>query len=381
MVKKYTDWLVRGLIIVGLLYVGKPVLMPLVLAVFIWYLISILTDVIAKPRKWNPVRVPRPIAFTFALLVIFGAMALASWIIMTNITHVAAVIPAYQYNLEQMSRRVLSMVPFTEPLTFKKLLADVDFSSMTRGAVREVTSAFGKGAYVIIYLIFLFMEQRSFDKKFKKLLPKSGGDEVNAIIARINSDIRTYIGIKTLASFVTAAAGYIVFASVGLNFASFWTFLLFVLNYIPILGSIVATALPAVFALMQYESLAPFFVVLFGIVIIQQAVGSIIEPRFMGDKLNLSPLVILLSLATWNLIWGIPGMLMCVPLTAIVVIIFTYFPQTRPIAVALSRNGDIRGVGAMRDGPAQEEQEGQEDQDQSRNPLKPDTNEMTKSQG
>ncbi len=375
MVKRYTDWLVRGLIIVGLLYVGKPVLMPLVLAVFIWYLISILTDVIAKPRKWNPIKVPRPIAFTLALLIIFGAMALASWIIMTNITHVAAVVPAYQYNLEQMSRRVLSMIPFTEPLTIKKLLADVDFSSMTRGVVREVTNAFGKGAYVIIYLIFLFMEQRSFDNKFKKLIPMSGdGHDVNAIIARINSDIRTYIGIKTLASLVTAAAGYAVFASVGLNFASFWTFLLFILNYIPILGSIVATALPALFALMQYESLGPFFVVLIGVIIIQQAVGSFIEPRFMGDKLNLSPLVILLSLATWNLIWGIPGMLMCVPLTAVVVIIFTYFPQTRPIAVALSRNGDIRGVGAMRESPEQDEQ------GQDRDRLKPDTDEMTKSQ-
>lgn len=347
MVKKYTEWLVRCLIIVGLLYIGKPVLMPLVLAVFIWYLINILTDVIVKPRKWNPIKMPRPIAFTVALCIIFGAMVLASWIIMTNVTHVAAAVPAYQYNLEQMSRRVFSMIPLVEPISVKKLLADVDFGAMTRAAVREVTNAFGKGAFVIIYLIFLFMEQQSFGKKFLALTPKTGNrEEVMAVIARINSDIRTYIGIKTLASFVTAAAGYAVFASVGLNFASFWTFLLFVLNYIPIIGSIVATVLPALFALMQYESLGPFFVVLIGIVIIQQTVGSIIEPRFMGDKLNLSPLVILLSLATWNLIWGIPGMLMCVPLTAVVVIIFSYFPQTRPIALALSRNGSIRGIRA-----------------------------------
>ncbi|MDR2693751.1 MAG: AI-2E family transporter [Chitinispirillales bacterium] len=355
MVKKYTDWLVRSLIIVGLLYVGKPVLMPLVLAVFIWYLINILTDVIVKPRKWNPIKMPRPLAFTVALCIIFGAMTLATWIIMTNITHVAAVVPAYQYNLEQMSRRVLSMIPWAEPLTIKKLLVDVDFSSMARVAVRQVTDAFGKGAFVIIYLIFLFMEQQSFGKKFLALTPKSDNrEEVMAIIARINSDIRAYIGIKTLASLVTAAAGYVVFASVGLNFASFWTFLLFVFNYVPIIGSIVATALPALFALMQYESLGPFFVVLIGIIIIQQTVGSIIEPRFLGDKLNLSPLVILLSLATWNLIWGIPGMLMCVPLTAIVVIIFSYFPQTRPIAVVLSRNGNIIGVRAME--KAQKEQ-------------------------
>jgi predicted PurR-regulated permease PerM len=319
--------------------------MPLVLSVFIWYLINILTDAIVKPRKWNPIRMPRPIAFIFALLIIFGALATAVWVIMTNVNHVAAVVPAYQYNLEQMSRRVLSMIPWSEPLTIKKLLADVDLSSMTRVAVRQLTSASGNIAFVIIYIIFLFMEQSSFGRKFEELTPHSRNrEEIRAIIARIDSDIRTYIGIKTLASLATATLGYVVFASVGLNFASFWTFLLFVLNYIPTFGSIVATALPAIFALMQYESLAPFFVVLIGIVIIQQAIGSIIEPRFMGDRLNLSPLVILLSLATWNLIWGIPGMLMCVPLTAIVVIILSYIPQTRIIAIALSRNGKIRGA-------------------------------------
>jgi AI-2 transport protein TqsA len=344
MLKKYTGWLLNCLLVIGLLYIGKPVLMPLVLAVFIWYLINILTDVIVKPRKWNPIRMPRPIAFTLALLTIFGALVLASWIIMTNITHVAAVVPAYQYNLEQMSRRVLSMIPWSEPLTIKKLLADVDFSSMTRVAVSKITSASGNVAFVVIYIIFFFMEQRNLGKKFEALTPHNRKrEEIRAIIARIDTDIRTYIGIKTLASLATAAAGYLVFMSVGLNFASFWTFLLFILNYIPTFGSIVATALPAIFALMQYESLGPFFVVLIGIIIIQQVIGSIIEPRFMGDRLNLSPLVIVLSLALWNLIWGIPGMLMCVPLTAIIVIIFSYFPQTRPIAVALSRNGKISG--------------------------------------
>jgi predicted PurR-regulated permease PerM len=343
MLKKYTDLLVPFLIIIGILYVGKPVLMPLVLAVFIWYLINILTDAIAKPRKWSPIKMPRPIAFTAALVIIVCALFLASWIIMSNINHVAAVIPAYQYNLEQMSRRLLSMVPLSEPLTVGKLISGIDFSSIAHVAVREVTNVFGKGAFVCVYILFLFLEQRSFGRKFLELTPQSRNrEEVRSIIARIDSDVRTYIGVKTLASIATAAGSYIVFASVGLNFASFWTFLIFVLNYIPFVGPIVATVLPAPFALMRYESLAPFFIILIGVTIVQQSISSFFEPRFMGDKLNMSPLVILLSLALWNLIWGIPGMLMCVPLTAIAMIIFSYFPQTRPIAVALSRNGKIR---------------------------------------
>ncbi|MDR0331216.1 MAG: AI-2E family transporter, partial [Chitinispirillales bacterium] len=210
-------------------------------------------------------------------------------------------------------------------------------------AAREVTNIIGKGAFVFVYILFLFLEQRGFSNKFLALTPKSRNrEEIRAIIARIDSDVRTYIGVKTLASIATAAGSYIVFASVGLNFASFWTFLIFTLNYIPFVGSIVATVLPALFALMQYESLAPFCIILIGVTAVQQSISSFFEPRFMGDKLNMSPLVILLSLAMWNLIWGIPGMLMCVPLTAIAMIIFSYFPQTRPIAVALSRTGKIQ---------------------------------------
>jgi predicted PurR-regulated permease PerM len=172
----------------------------------------------------------------------------------------------------------------------------------------------------------------------------SGSEEaknINAILKRINRDIRTYIGIKTAASLITAVLCYIIFKSVGLNFASFWAFLIFLFNYIPTIGSIAATALPSFFAFMQYESLGPFLVVLIGVTTLQMLIGNIIEPRFQGDRLNMSPLVILIALALWNMVWGIPGMFLCVPLTSIAVIIFTHFPQTHSLAMILSRTGNI----------------------------------------
>jgi len=336
------DWLIPCLVILGVLYIGKPLIMPLVLAVFIWYLINILTDAFGKPLPWLRVRMPRPLAFCAALVTIAGAIYFAAWIIMSNITEVAAAVPAYQYNLEQMSRRLLSHIPWQEPLTVGKLMSGIDFSSITRVVVSEVTNIFGKGAIVAVYLLFLFLEQGSFRAKLGKLIPDSGNQrDIDTIIARIDSDIRTYLGIKTIASVATALLSYVIFVCVDLNFASFWAFMIFLFNYIPTVGSIVATGLPSFFAFMQYESLAPFLVVLIGVTALQMLIGNVIEPRFQGDRLNLSPLVILISLALWNMIWGIPGMFLCVPLTAIAVIIFSYFPQTRTIAIALSRSGNI----------------------------------------
>jgi predicted PurR-regulated permease PerM len=337
--KKFTMGMIFCLVFFGVLYVGRPLLMPFVLAVFIWYLVNILTEAFTRPLPFVKIAMPRPLAFCAALFTIMGAIYFASWIIVSNISGVAATIPAYQYNLEQMSRRLLTVIPWSEPLTISKLLSGFDVSSITRVVVNEATNVLGKGTIVAVYLLFLFLEQGSFSGKLKNLFPNN--HEWKDLLARLNTDIRTYIGIKTIASVVTAVLSYVVMKSVGLNFASFWAFLVFLLNYIPTFGSIAATGLPTFFALMQYESLAPFFVVFLGVGALQMTIGNVIEPKYQGDGLNLSPLVILFSLGLWNMVWGIPGMFMCVPLTAVAMIIFSHFPQTRRIAIALSRNGTI----------------------------------------
>jgi len=335
-----------------LLYYGKRLLIPLVLAVSVWYLINMLTDAFAKlpfPKLPFPLPFRRGrklryfVAFCASFVTIAAIIYFTSRIITSNVTEVAAVAPAYQYNLEQMSRRLFALVPWREPLSMTNLITGVDFGSVARTVLRELTNIFGQGAIVSTYVLFIFMEQRSFMSKLIILFPNPVRQaEVLGIIKLINSDVRKYIGIKTIASIVTALISYAIMAAVDLQFASFWAFIIFIFNYIPTVGSIAATALPALFALVQYESLGPFLAVLIGIGIVQFIIGNVIEPRFQGDTLNLSPLVIIISLALWNMIWGIPGMFLCVPITAVAMIIFSHFPQTRPIAIALSRVGNIK---------------------------------------
>jgi len=137
---------------------------------------------------------------------------------------------------------------------------------------------------------------------------------------------------------------YIFMKVVGVDFAEFWAVLIFLLNFIPTIGSIVATIFPSLITLVQFESYTPFFVVLGGVTAIQVCVGNILEPRLMGNSLNLSPLVILLNLSLWGLIWGIPGMFLCVPFLVISAIVFSHVPQTRSIAILLSRDGQIKDL-------------------------------------
>ena len=99
---------------------------------------------------------------------------------------------------------------------------------------------------------------------------------------------------------------------------------------------------PAMLALIQFESWLPFFEITTGIIIVQFVVGNLIEPRFLGKSLNLSPLIILIALALWGAIWGILGMFLSVPMTVMLMIIFAHFEATRPIAIILSQDGYIK---------------------------------------
>jgi predicted PurR-regulated permease PerM len=136
-----------------------------------------------------------------------------------------------------------------------------------------------------------------------------------------------------------------VLSLVGVDFASFWAVLIFLLNFIPTIGSIIATLFPSLLTLIQFDTMGPFVVTISVLTSLQFCIGSLLEPRLMGQRLNLSPIVILLSLGLWGSLWGIPGMFLCVPITVIIMIICSYFPASRPIAILLSGNGQIADRG------------------------------------
>jgi AI-2 transport protein TqsA len=144
-----------------------------------------------------------------------------------------------------------------------------------------------------------------------------------------------------LASAATGAISYAILLVVGVDFAAFWGFVIFLLNYIPTIGSMLGILLPTLLAVVQFATIGPVLAVIIGGGATQFLIGNIIEPRLMGTSLNISPLVVLISLAVWGSIWGLAGMFLSVPLTMIAMIVFSYFRPTRPIAIMLSGNGEI----------------------------------------
>jgi AI-2 transport protein TqsA len=148
----------------------------------------------------------------------------------------------------------------------------------------------------------------------------------------------------TLVSGLVGLATTAVCAALGLSGAGFWGVLAFALNFMPTIGTFLGVAFPALYALLQFETLQELFILVGALAALQFVAGNILVPKMMWDRLNLSQFVVILSLFAWGAVWGVTGMFLAVPVTVIMMIVFAQFETTRPIAILLSRDGSIRPV-------------------------------------
>ena len=328
------------LTIVGLVY-GKALLVPFALAVMVWFLLNALAKFIERItfKKWI---FPNWLSLSIALLTMLGLLAIVIEMISRNIGEVINTAPIYQKNIEALFKTFLQTFGLSKLPSMMELAKQVDVTSALSKLAGSLTVIAGNTGIILIYVIFLLLEQRSLESKLNSLFKEPDRrKKVHEILTEIQRDIEAYIAIKTLLSVVTGLMSYSILIFLGVDYSEFWAFLIFILNYIPTVGSLIATIFPALLALIQFESFTYFLVVFISIAVIQFVIGNIIEPRLMGRSLNLSALVVLFSLALWGSIWGVVGMFLCVPITVILMIIFSNFEKTRPIAILLSSNGKI----------------------------------------
>lgn len=318
------------------LWVGQALLVPLAIAVLIWYMINALARLYARfmfkeSANW--------LTLTLALITMAVGIGVVVDIVQNNIADVKRAAPTYKTDLDQWLVRIYELLGIEDLPTFSQFIQTVDIGPIITNFAGALTGLVGNLALIIVYVGFLLYEQKTFPNKLTRMFPQEEKrTEVRAVIDNIQHQIQAYIWIKTLVSVVTGLVGYVVLTLVGVDFASFWAFAIFLLNYIPIIGSVIATLFPALLTLIQFDTFTPFLIVGIGLTSAQFLVGNVVEPKLMGSSLNLSPLVVLLSLALWGSLWGVPGMFLCVP---IMVIILSHFGPTRPLAVMLSESGEL----------------------------------------
>ncbi|PCJ17550.1 MAG: permease [SAR86 cluster bacterium] len=339
-IPSYASTMLVVVLVFYLLNAGESLLLPLVIAIVLWYLINTLSATFGR-ISIGEFKIPAPVC----LIASFLTFILLVWALINflggSMGGVLEVVPLYQSNLTSR----LETLPLFVMDTFQdQLITDwIDLPAYATSVAASFASVLASGGLILIYILFLFLEQGNFDQKITALFASSGQeDSVRKILDRVRNDIQKYISIKMFTSSLTGILSYIFLRIVDVDFAGVWGLLIFLLNFIPTVGSIIATIFPAMIALAQSDGYTLFFLVLAGIGVLQVCIGNILEPRLMGSSFNLSPIVILLNLGLWGYIWGITGMFLCVPFLIIITIIFSHFPQTRAIAIILSSDGRLR---------------------------------------
>lgn len=321
---------------------GSELFVPFAIAVMVWYVINALTRQFQRIRIGS-FRVSRGIGLALSLVAVGIAVNLVAELITSNVNQVASAAPAYAANLERIAAQITGWFNLPQSITATELLKKIEVGPWIGTLAGALSGFAGKLGLVIVYVLFLLMSQGFFGQKLDALFPDAGRrSRIQKIIERMQGEIQSYLWIKTLASILTGLVSYAVLAAVGVDFASFWAFVIFLLNYIPTIGSIVGVVFPALLTLVQFDTPGPFLIVALGLGAIQFTIGNILEPRLQGASLGLDPLVLILALIAWGMLWGVAGMFLAVPITVIIMIVLSQFEGGRAIAILMSKDGNLK---------------------------------------
>ncbi len=325
-----------------ILVYGKNFLLPIVMATFIWFIIREIRSIIRR-IGFIKNNVPFSLQTLIAGILLISFIWLSIEIIITNINDLSQNADKYDQNLIKLADAINKKYDIDIDHSLSNLTETVNFSTVFNSTFSVLSGFLSSLAITIVYVIFMFLEEHSSIKKLDALYPDPARKKhMEKLLDNINLSIGKYLSIKTFTSFLTALLSYVALLIIGIDGAPFWAFLIFIMNFIPNIGSLIATAFPTLFALVQYGDPSIVVTVFLVITVIQLIVGNGIEPKLMGNTLNLSPLTVLIALALWGTIWGITGMLLSVPITVVMVIIFAEFAETKPIAIMLSEDGNIK---------------------------------------
>ena len=334
------------LLIIGwVLTIGKSIFVPAVLGAVIVYVIVGLAHVLGRLPLLGP-RLPLQLRYLFSMGVIALAFFALAYLIAANKERALLLAPQYQRSLLASIQGVAVFFGFeTEPTWTtlrQELMGQINLQRLLGSLLASAGSILVTFIVVFLYATFLLVERAHFETKLAQLShdPQRVA-RIREVIQAINRRIGSYLALKTLLSLLLGAVSWGVMVLYGLEFAVLWAVLTAFLNFVPYVGSVLGVALPALMAVVQFGEPGPILTLVLALSAVQFVIGNFLDPYVMGSSLNLSPFAILISLAVWSELWGIPGAFLAVPITAIVTIVFSEFPGTRPVAVLLSKNGAL----------------------------------------
>ncbi|HDP94066.1 MAG TPA: AI-2E family transporter [Candidatus Aminicenantes bacterium] len=321
-----------GVVMVLILKELKTIFIPLALAVLLYFLFNGVMD---RLLKW---RVPRALGLVFLLVFLFVLCYFFGLLIYTGASAFINKFPAYSQTLARMLNSLFEQLRMPV-VDVERFIADFDWSKSINTITSMLSSTLGSFAVflgnlflIIVFLMFMLAGRTAMEGRVGRAFATRRAVQMLEVLRSIEDKVQHYLLLKTLISLLTAVVGAGIMWLAGIDFVLFFALVIFLFNFIPNIGSIMATILPVLVGFLKFGLTLRVLLLAVGLSLTQMIIGNVVEPKVTGDNLDLSPIVILVSLILWGWMWGVIGMLLAVPLTVAIKIMMEQSPVLKPFS-------------------------------------------------
>jgi AI-2 transport protein TqsA len=306
-----------AILVVAALAIARPVFAPLAFALFI-------IAIVWPLQAWLQARLPKLVALAISMLVTIVVIGAFAWVITWGLDRVGRYVVADAAQFQLLYDRM------TEWLEGHGIVVENIWSEhfnvgwvlrLFQEITARVNSTLSFSLVVLIYVILGLMEVDDAAGRLRVMKNQEAGRVLLAGGSRTAAKFRRYLLVRSLMSVVTGILVWGFISLCGLPLAQEWGVIAFALNYIPFIGPLVATVLPTLFAVAQFEAWQNAILVFACLNLIQFLVGSYLEPRIAGSVLSMSPFMVLFSVFFWTFLWGFAGAFIGVPIVIAVLTI------------------------------------------------------------
>ena len=315
------------------------ILTPLAMAIFLVIVIDGVKRTIEEktplPRRWAGIASLIVVVLLFAgsiAIIVYGAAGFFG--------QASGVSAGIGPRIDQIITDVYGVLNVPSPPTAQDLINGIDIRTYLTSAAVQAQGVMSGAFFVLVYLGFLLASQGGFRRKLVAMFPdRDQRDEAVEVFQRVRGGVEGYIWVQSVTGAIICVFAWALMKAVGLQNAEFWTFVIFIVGFIPVLGGAVAGLAPPLFALVQFPTYWQAIVLLVGLQAVLFVVGNMIQPRMQGDNQNIDPVAVLLSLALFGKMWGVVGMFLSTPLAVMAMAILAEFKGSHWMAILLSGDG------------------------------------------
>jgi AI-2 transport protein TqsA len=318
------------------LYWLRDIVSPLALAAFLVVMIDSLARGLRRLAPFVSEKAAMPAALILIVCVFLGS----AWVIANGFAGFAAHGAHLQARINTRIAQAAALLHLKVTPTLDQLLGRLEQPAYLGNAAAVFQAVLSATIFTLIYLGFLMASRAGFQRKADALFQKAPLSEgARNVFERIRDGVESYVWIQTMSGLLIAAPAFVLMAGLGLENAGFWAFIIFLSNFIPIIGGVISALGPPLFALIQFPGYWQALVLMILLPIILIGVGNVLFPRLQAKSQNIDPVVIILSLTFWGALWGPTGAFLSTPLTVMIIAICAEFPGTRWVAILLSADG------------------------------------------